>query len=211
MSVLHLSWTDYVSRVKAAVEDDREAMSKRMKIVETMRRLFSKGVPFCAFTSDEQEMVAGISKFQGVDYGWFSPMTKAGPLVVERAEQMSEALEAIPQRGLVTRQMFSKYVEQFEATFKSNVGMSSYTRPLAMKRPDVFVCISMLNEKALCADFGLKPSDFSKKSGLNSYWESVILPIQNSAWWKSLMPDAEPDRTLWEWRVAFLDRLYRGR
>lgn len=80
------------------------------------------------------------------------------------------------------------------------------SRLLAMKRPDVFVCLDSKNETKLQDSFRIakrvKHKDYEK------YWDSIIVPIMSSPWWTSSPPPSGVEREVWQARAAFLDCLY---
>src|SRR3546814_4861364 len=77
------------------------------------------------------------------------------------------------------------------------------TRLLAMKRPDVFVCVNGGNTKGLAVALTFAPTTID----LKNYWERVIEPIQQAPWYNASRPTGR-DMELWDARVAMLDAIY---
>jgi hypothetical protein len=46
---------------------------------------------------------------------------------------------------------------------------------------------------------------------LENYWERIILPIMQTEWWGSPMPDDEIEARIWRGRAALLDVVYYDR
>jgi len=78
------------------------------------------------------------------------------------------------------------------------------TRILAMIRPDVFFCVTSRNIDDLAMDFSFKKN----RLNLETYWDLVIAPIQESVWWNTPVPKDNLERRIWENRTALLDIFY---
>ena len=76
--------------------------------------------------------------------------------------------------------------------------LASATRLLALKRPDIFVCIDDKNKKHLCEKYGI----IERELTLDTYW-SLIMRIRESLWFK------EYSTTIYKkYQVALLDCIY---
>jgi hypothetical protein len=83
------------------------------------------------------------------------------------------------------------------------VGTAS--RLLAMKRPDLFVCIDSENRPHIAKAFGVPASSLLTFDG---YWDPVQR-IWHCPWWRAPRPNDELERRAWNARVALLDSLFR--
>src|SRR3546814_13560867 len=74
---------------------------------------------------------------------------------------LAAALDAIPRRGDVTEAQFNDYVAAFTAAFSKSsrvARLAPATRLLAMKRPDVFVCVNGGNTPGLAEALSFAPT-----------------------------------------------------
>ena len=119
---------------------------------------------------------------------------------------ISNALDTIPLEGKITKNNYDEFVLEFKKAlpqFKNPIG--TFSRLLAMKRPDYFVCVDSKNMILLCKEFGLKKSEISYET----YWDDIILRIQDSIWYNSSKPHkGSKNIKIHEFRSAFLDCLY---
>ncbi len=121
-------------------------------------------------------------------------------------ESISKALKCIPETGPVSKEDYDNYIRFYLEPYNKfcdgkQHGIPIATRLLSMKRPDVFVCLNTPNLQKMKTMFNVKLG----KKEYSEYWINVIVPIQNSAWYKSEMPKDEWERKIWNYRVAMLD------
>ena len=110
-------------------------------------------------------------------------------------------IDAIPLKGEVTKEMFDDYCKAFSSWTNP---VSSATRLLAMKRPDLFVCINSKNIKALSLLLGIPQSHLT----LENYWDEVHLKIVNSVWFiDSNVLDVGIAKDVKKFQVALLDSI----
>lgn len=127
-------------------------------------------------------------------------------LIGQQDDALAAALDSIPRRGDVTERQFDAYVMAFTDAFSGSVRtarLGPATRLLAMKRPDMFVCVNAGNTIGLAEALSFAPTTLS----LDNYWERVIEPIQQAPWFNEPRP-AGRDLELWDARVAMLDAIY---
>jgi hypothetical protein len=171
-------------------------------------------------SDDERRLVAGTagrrrSIRDETDYQLFGSMGANGKfanVVLNSPNKLSKALDAIPSSGFVSKSDYERFVSDFEGAVEQgngghSGGTGTATRLLAMKRPDTFVCLNNANRKDLCEHFGVAPST----TKLENYWERIILPIMQTEWWGSPMPDDEIEARIWRGRAALLDVVYYDR
>ena len=157
-----------------------------------------------------KENLLGIPNRLKVDndvyWGYFGSMQGAGKFknrIGENDEIISNALDEIPLSGQITKIHFQRFLKKYTSVFPG-IYLGTATRLLAMKRPDVFVCLDSKNKSELCKDFGIV------KSGLNydRYWDDIIERIYDSDWWINPEPKDKTERLICDSRAAFLDSLY---
>lgn len=213
-SLAIMSWKDFV---KGARQDFHHDFKKRMRLVREIQKLFAKTTSFGDLSVDEWKGIAGVlgphqadeAELDILNSGWFGSMRGAGTfaqLIGQKSAALGDALDAVPKRGAVTEAQFDAYVKAFTAAFsrkKRTGGLATATRLLAMKRPDVFVCVNRGNKASLAEALSFAPSTID----IDNYWERVIQPIQQAPWYNSLRP-AGPNMELWDARVAMLDAIY---
>ncbi len=209
-----MSWKDFV---KLARQDLYHDFRKRMKLVREIQQMFAKTASFGELTVAEWKGIAGVlgaveaeaARLDDFDWGWFGSMGGAGTfaeLIGQQNAAIASALDAIPKRGNVTQAEFNAYVEAFTAAFAGasrTARLGPATRLLAMKRPDVFVCMNAGNTPGLAKALSFAPTTLS----LDNYWTRVIEPVHLAPWFNTDRP-AGRDTELWDARVAMLDAIY---
>jgi hypothetical protein len=73
-------------------------------------------------------------------------------------------LDHIPADGYVSEEQFINFKRHFDLAFQGKAhqgGVATASRLLAMKRPDMFVCVNNANRKGNCKAFGSPPSTLS--------------------------------------------------
>jgi hypothetical protein len=106
----------------------------------------------------------------------------------------------------VTEEEFNRFCVLFESAFADSARTGRYptaTRLLAMKRPDVFVCVNNGNKASLAEALHFAPSTLS----LDNYWERVIEPIRLAKWYNAPRPEGA-DAEAWDCRAALVDAIH---
>jgi HKD family nuclease len=176
----------------------------RLAVLDAARDAFAHYIHLARIPDGLRHCVGGFDRQKGIDWGLFGWMSAEPRFkdAVRDGEKLSLALDCIPVDGEITRTHFEEYVAGFkEATGTKGIGTG--IRLLTMKRPDVFLCISEGNREGAMEDFGMPRS-----TNLDSYWETIVEPTMDSAWWKASEPQNELERKVWQGRAAFLDALY---
>lgn len=195
-------WPAYFNSVK---DDKTHTAEGRLAVLEEASRLFSEYGHFEDMEEADRKGIAGIVRTETFDWLWFGSMKGAGyfkQAVGQNNKRLSEALDAIPLAGTVTRADFERFVKSFQGAFK-NAGVATGTRLLTFKRPDYFVCFDSKNKRRLCESF-----EISQNVTLDDYWERVVERITDSNWWNSPEPSGKLERRIWRCRAAFLDVLF---
>lgn len=198
--ILTQSWSEYFATVRYDTEHNTEG---RLLVLEEAARLFGKHGSFSHFGYDDRRGVAGFIRTNDFEWLWFGSMKGAGcfmQAVNQNNERLCDALDCIPQNGVVEEANFRGFIQGFESAFRRS-GIATATRLLAFKRPDYFVCLSSKNQAELHRAFNIRGS-----ITLSRYWPEVIEQIQDSPWWNSPEPNSEGlEQRIWRCRTAFLD------
>lgn len=210
-----MSWADYLVQVRSSSNPTAHLFKERLGVLTKARALFATCIPYAKWSEDDRKLVAGTlgrkkSQQPGVDYGLFGSMGASGTfanLVIKASIGLSDALDFVPLMGAVTQDDYDRYCKAFIAAFDQDGrvgGLPTATRLLAMKRPDVFVCIDSANRKDLCEHFGVSPST----TNLENYWQRIIETMHGDAWWRNPQPSNAADAEIWLGRAALLDAIY---
>lgn len=189
-----------------------------LSVLHGARQIFNRRGTFIAMTEAERKLLAGTagrkkSLVDGVDYQLFGSMGGNGSfakVVRVMPDKLSEALDEIPISGNVIQSDYNRFKDLFRAAFASAQrvgGLPTASRLLAMKRPDVFVCVDDANRQDLCAHFGVAPTT----TNLDNYWERIIAPMMKTEWWRSPIPIIPDQEHIWWGRAALLDVIYYDR
>jgi hypothetical protein len=148
----------------------------------------------------KRQFVGGTTR----DAGWFGSMRGNGyfqqRLNDDRAS-LDAALNHIPIKGIVSKRRF----DAFAARYKwERAGGGTASRLLAMKRPDLFICIDSKNRRGISEAFGVSGSSLLTFDG---YWD-LMQRIWRCPWWRALRPQRTLERRVWNVRVALLDSIY---
>ena len=212
--LLKMDWPAYIRKVK---RDPNHIFEIRMRFLRYVQTLFARKQSFTGLTTPEWKAVGGIvhpdavagSGLEKHQIGWFGSMQGSGSftnLIVNRDKRIARAVDSIPPRGSVSRSDYDKFCDLFIAAFAGSARTGRYptaTRLLAMKRPDVFVCVNNGNKSGLAEALHFSPSTLA----LENYWERVIEPVKMARWYNSTRPigiEAE----VWDCRVALLDTIF---
>lgn len=220
------TWEQYLEQINAHARDSIDGNFARLKnglaVLDFARRRFARIGSFADLPTIDRKAIAGLiermevdaeqEKAQSIGFGQFGTMRGAGvfnKIVTSDTlvAGIASALDEIPFHGPVTRQHYETYAEKFVAAFegeKRGGGLPTASRLLAMKRPDVFICVDGANKTRLADHLDTKPSGLT----LDTYWKRVIEPIQSSPWYGQKKPSGKRNGQIWEGRVALLDIIY---
>jgi len=205
--VANMEWREFMDKV---YNEEYHSLDSRLKVLKIAKSLFERVGSFKELAVDERKFIAGIPNNlpvdNDVDWGYFGSMKGAGiykKRIIDNDINISNALDEIPFSGQITRVHYERFLNFYKKTFDGNY-LATATRLLAMKRPDVFVCLDSKNKSRLCNDFGI----IQKGLDYERYWDDVILRIYDSQWWMNPNPINNIEITVSDSRAAFLDSLY---
>lgn len=206
--VMSMGWQDYLAEVK---KDKYHGFKERLSLLEEIREYFQTYDHFNDMDLAVRKGIAGLpSKVTVIkNWPWFGSMKGAGTfagLINSGNEAYSLALDEIPLEGDIGRRHYDAYIEQYLKAYPNGKdGLATATRLLAMKRPDVFLCVDAQNMRKLAADVGITRAD---KLNYEQYWEEVIVRLMQSPWWQSPEPSGLLERKAWHARAAMLDAIF---
>ena len=208
IDALRISWLEFLARVQTENErrDNPNCLHERLYVIMTVRGLFERYRSLASMPTADRQAVAGLPSGGEQRFLWFGNMRGRGVFfsaVNNNNSTLSRALDYIPLNGPVSRFTYDQYFRMFRQVIPGN-SIATGTRLLAMKRPDLFVCVDTKNQAGLCRAFGVPIStlDFA------SYYESIAERIWDSVWWNALEPAGTPAKQIWGARAAFLDALF---
>lgn len=203
--IMVMSWDTFLARVK---DDPHHGFIERCNLLELVRGCFTASKTFGDMELGMRKTIAGLPNTWNEYWGWFGSMKGAGyyhQAINENNEHISSALDEIPLQGIVTRDNYDAYVDEFVRAFPNGRdGISIASRLLALKRPDQFVCLDSKNKTRLCKDFGIKQTGMEYER----YWDDVVCRIMDSAWWNSPRPKQKEAGQVWLGRAAMLDAIF---
>lgn len=212
--VVNMSWAKYAKAIRGSQHHNVKQSLELLRIAQT----WLAGVgSFAELSSPQRKAIAGIlgagERAAGTeldhDWGWFGSMQAAGDFTNRIAENdpwLAKAVDSIPLRGDVTEEAYDRFVELFRKAFSGAQrvgGASTASRLLAIKRPDVFLCVSKPNLVEAAHQMGFAKSTLN----LENYWERVVEVVRAADWYNADKPDGR-DGELWECRVAMLDAIF---
>ncbi|EJF08368.1 phospholipase D family protein [Pontibacter sp. BAB1700] len=205
-----MTWKEFIKKVK---DETAHGLRERLRVISISKGLFQKVNHFEELSNDERKFISGLPNHLhingSVDWAFFGSMKGAGQFanrIINNDVNISLALDYIPLKGQITRQHYDNFVQTFKLSLPGNY-IATATRLLAMKRPDVFFCLTSKNQKAFCEDFGVVYNSID----YNGYWEQVIERIYDSEWWLNPNPKTTEEKQVSDARAAFLDSIYYER
>lgn len=212
--LLKMDWAAFIHEAR---KDPNHHFETRMRFLRYLQTLFARAQSFDDLTVPEWKAVAGIvhpdavadSGLEKYQIGWFGSMQGSGAftkLIANKDGRIAKAIDCIPRRGPVRERDFNRFCALFESAFADSARTGrtpTATRLLAMKRPDVFVCVNNGNRASLAEALHFAPSTLS----LENYWERVIEPIKLAKWYNAPRPEG-PDAEAWDCRAALVDAIH---
>lgn len=204
--VIPMDWTSYLAEVK---KDKTHGFKERLALINVIRQHFKDNQHFNDMPLDVRKGIAGLPNKVIKNWGWFGSMKGAmtfGGLINKEHEAFSLALDEMPRKGQVTKKHYESYIAEYLKAYpKGRDGLATATRLLAMKRPDVFLCVDAQNKRKLAEDVGIVRAD---KLDYERYWDEVVLRVMESPWWQSPEPSDPTEKAVWNARAAMLDAIF---
>lgn len=202
------NWNSFFEEVK---NDKNNSFEIRLELLNKAQEYF-RNSSFSNMTDVKRRQISGITSRDAdnpeLDWMYFGNMVspRFKTRVSEDYIDISEALDCIPQNGIVSKNDYMNYIKYFKEHSGYGYGVITISRLLAMKRPDVFFCITGGNKKYLYKDFGIKKD--IKSNEYERYWDEIIQRIHKSEWYNTKEPIDIIEKELWSKRVAMLDTIF---
>lgn len=206
--IMSMEWKEYLAEIK---KDKFHSFRERLDLIDEIRGYFQKHGSFNEMDLDVRKGIAGLPSTNTIikNWGWFGSMKGAGTFagrINASDEAFSLALDKIPLVGEVRREHYDRFIAEYLKAYKKDRhGIATATRLLAMKRPDVFLCVDAQNRKKLAQDVGIVSAN---RLDYERYWEEVVERLMQSPWWQSPEPADELERKAWYARAAMLDAIF---
>lgn len=203
-SYLNMSWKEFKDEAK---NDLYDGFNQRLELLDQVKELL-KIDKFENLTKDERKLIAGMKNNLPHKSGWFGSLEGAGfmkNVINVHAKQITKALDAIPSDGNILKKHFNQYIKLFDIACSGQAKspqIASYTRFLAVIRPDFFVPINKKNEIGIRKSLNLK-----SKINIENYWD-ILQEIHKKDWYKIEISKNSADHNLWSKRAAMLDAIY---
>lgn len=204
-----MTWDEYITRVYKEEAKNKSAVETRIKLLNRCQNLFASVDKFNSLPYPDRACLAGYKGSfdvnpDDIDCFFFGSTTKSTGFKhsIKSEGKMSKAIDVIPLEGEITLSMYEDYCSYFDGN-----PLDSATRLLAVKRPDVFVCINSKNKDLLCNDFGIPKS----RLNLKNYWDLIICRIQDSNWYNDNRKLKREERDIKKYQAAMLDSVYYRR
>ena len=210
--IMSMSWHSFFQKVR---DEPYDSFSKRCGLLDRGREAFKQRGSFRKMDLKLRKIIAGLPiaglpSDPNSHWYWFGSMKGAGyfsQAVKENNPYISDALDLIPSDGVVGRNHYDSYIEEFVRAFptdKNEQRVGAASRLLAMKRPDYFVCLTSKNKERLCEDFGIKRTAMTYKR----YWDDIVCRVIDSVWWNEPKPSDKRAIHVWLGRAAMLDAIF---
>lgn len=206
--IIMQDWNSFFEEVK---NDKNNSFEIRLELLNKTQEYF-RNSSFANMTDIKRRQISGITSKDTnnpeLDWMYFGNMVspRFKTRISEDYIDISEALDCIPMNGIVSKNDYMNYIEYFKEHSGYGYGVITISRLLAMKRPDVFFCITGGNKKYLYEDFGLTKD--IKSNEYERYWDEIIQRIHKSEWYNTDEPKDIIEKELWSKRVAMLDTIF---
>lgn len=202
---LNKTWPEFIEILLAGERSGRVTGSTKyqpgyLPTVERCGEIFQKFGRLRNMPLADRQFVAGTTK----GGGWFGDMRVAGKFVNRVNDDPSSidaALDHVPRTGMMATDAFKAFAENYRW---ERAGVGTASRLLAMKRPDLFICIDSKNRSDIAQVFDVAASSLQTFEG---YW-GLIQRVWHCPWWRAAAPKLALHRRVWAARVALLDSLY---
>lgn len=204
--VMPMDWASYLAEVK---KDKTHGFDERLAMLKMIKKQFDQYEHYNDMPLDIRKGIAGLVSKTIKHWGWFGSMKGAGTfagLINDGHEAFSLALDQIPAEGEVRKEHYDAFIAKYLKAYPNGRdGLGTATRLLAMKRPDVFLCVDAQNKTELSKDIGIVRPD---QLDYERYWDEVVLRLMASPWWQSPQPTGSTERAVWNARAAMLDAIF---
>lgn len=197
-SMLLMTWDEYCAKLQR-----HKGLSTRLNVLKEAHALFKSTKHFYDLDEFDKKKISGYRLKGAEDWRFFGTVSK-GEILSEMIEKrIGKAIDCIHLDGEVSKDQYNRYIQLFCDSGKWNNPIGSATRLLAMKRPDIFLCVNGENKAGLAKGLGISQNQIT----IDNYWDEIVVPIQNATWYNDI-PQKNKQREIFRNRVALLDSLY---
>lgn len=198
-----MSWEEFEEKIS---NDKR--LNNRIELLRVAHEIFKKHPQFNTIELAKRKNLAGFVEtmpgHEDIDWRLFGstkPCRNFKPAVNEENIYLAKAIDSIPLEGEIKEHHVKNYIKLFRKAIPMNRKnpLTSATRLLAIKRPDVFVCVDERNKRGICKEYNIPLSHMT----LDNYWPLLIRRIQSDEWF-----EGEKKSKYYKYRVALLDCLH---
>jgi len=202
---LNKSWAEFVGIIlapkrRARIDGGKPGNLDYLQTAEHAQGLFSQHGKLGKMPLADRQFIGGTSD----EGGWFGSMKGAGKFgqrLNSNPASLDAALDHIPLSGALKKTQFDAFTAAHQW---KRAGVATASRLLAMKRPDLFVCVDSKNRYGIAEAFDVSQSSLYDFPG---YWD-LMQRIWRCAWWRAPRPPQGVERRIWDARAAILDSIY---
>lgn len=213
-NAIKTSWLDYYQTINELPMGYEIAPC--LKLLHIADELLNQRQDFSESSVIERYLVGGVKDnqveniypFETQLLGDMQGFASFKKLIKKDPEGLDKLLKIIPSNGPIDGWHYMQFVDGFKQLFSDNDCKQAYvfplTRLMSMKRPDQFVALNQASATLFCQALSISPL---KNQDFQRYWDDIILPIQQSFWYKTDQPMDASQLAIYRARFALLERI----
>ena len=193
-NLFELSWENYSFMVK---NRNNDWYKDRIKLLKIANKYISN---LDAINEDTFKYLLGLKKYnEGINWHHFGHMRISKKINYDELKgYVKTALNYINSSGEIQKIDYDNYMRIMLNI--DGIGISIATRFLALKRPDIFFCVTGENIHQFIRDFNYKHKD------TESYWKMVNEQFKKCKWYIDKIGNKN-ESDLWKAKVIMLDTI----
>lgn len=196
--LLLMTWEEFYAKIQ-----QYEGLETRINVLKTAQSLFKSTNHFFDLDELDKKKICGYRLKKAEEWCCFGTINNGQIRSAMLEKRIGQAIDGIPLKGKVKKSQFEKYVSIFLNVGNWKDPIASVTRLLAIKRPDIFICVNGQNKAGLAKGLNIPQNNIT----LDNYWDEIIVPIQNAIWYNG-SPQGSSQQNIYKNRVALLDLFY---
>lgn len=204
LDITNMEWSTFYSKIQKRCDYGHNSwMHERLELLKSCKEMIYdiknlddnsfKGLMGFIYQMDNP-------KYRYIHWHHFGFMRCTMEINQKNKNIIHEALSHIPKVGNVTKEDCQKYFSIILDI--KGVGIAISTRLLALKRPDIFFCITSANSREIYQEFNFRSTT------LSNYWDKVIKNLHQSKWYRETNENKNSyEKLVWEARAAMLDTI----
>lgn len=214
---IYLNWEKVSGIIKKIDFDNRSEILN--DIQQIFKELEDNGIKFENIKLDDRRKIIGSKENEYLAFGGLRNAGKAMGILINKngkynkeLKKISEALENIDvlsndnQLKPLPEEKVRKFLEVINGI--KGMSISTATRLLALKRPDLFLCVNSGNQNYIKELFGFKITGNTNDIKIKKYIQLLKMIYKTDYFNHKLMKDEQKDKaliTISKYRVALLD------